>query len=187
MTIVVAPSALNEVICETPGICANCRSSGAATDVAMVSALAPCQVARDLNGRKIDLRQRRDRQEREGGDADERDRRHQQRGGDRPADERLGEVHEAPLFVRLAACASMLTGALVFNLYCPPVTTRSPSAMPEVTMVRSPTEGPTSIGSRDCGVFLGHDPGEEALAARAGWRHWEPPERCCGCRPAAVH
>ena len=45
MTIVVAPSALNDVICVTPGICANCRSSGAATEVAMVSALAPCQVA----------------------------------------------------------------------------------------------------------------------------------------------
>ena len=45
MTIVVAPSALNDVNWLTPGICANCRSSGAATDVAMVSALAPCQLA----------------------------------------------------------------------------------------------------------------------------------------------
>jgi hypothetical protein len=45
MTMVVAPSALVEVSWVTPGICANCRSSGAATDVAMVSALAPCQVA----------------------------------------------------------------------------------------------------------------------------------------------
>ena len=45
MTIVMAPSALSDVNWLTPGICANCRSSGAATDVAMVSALAPCQVA----------------------------------------------------------------------------------------------------------------------------------------------
>ena len=45
MTIVVAPSALSEVICVMPAICANCRSSGVATDDAIVSALAPCQVA----------------------------------------------------------------------------------------------------------------------------------------------
>ena len=94
MTIVVAPSALSEVIWVTPGICANCRSSGAATDEAMVSALAPWQVGGDLDGRKVDLRQRSDRQERKGDDADEGQRRHQQRGGDRPADERFGEVHE---------------------------------------------------------------------------------------------
>src|SRR5439155_496211 len=42
---VVAPSALCEVIWVMPGTCANCRSKGAATDVAMVSALAPCQLA----------------------------------------------------------------------------------------------------------------------------------------------
>ena len=45
MTIVVAPSALNDVSWVTPGICANCRSSGAATEEAMVSALAPWKVA----------------------------------------------------------------------------------------------------------------------------------------------
>jgi hypothetical protein len=41
MTIVVAPSALVEVSWVTPGICASCRSSGAATEDAIVSALAP--------------------------------------------------------------------------------------------------------------------------------------------------
>ena len=45
MVIDVALSALTEVSCATPGIWPNCRSSGAATDVAMVSALAPCSVA----------------------------------------------------------------------------------------------------------------------------------------------
>jgi hypothetical protein len=45
MTIVVAPSALKDVSWVTPGICANCRSSGAATEEAMVSALAPWNVA----------------------------------------------------------------------------------------------------------------------------------------------
>ena len=39
--IAVAPSALVDVICETPGICAICRSSGWATEVAIVSGKAP--------------------------------------------------------------------------------------------------------------------------------------------------
>src|ERR1700759_1954716 len=39
--IAVAPSELVDVICETPGICAICRSSGCATDVAIVSGEAP--------------------------------------------------------------------------------------------------------------------------------------------------
>ena len=39
--IAVAPSELVEVICETPGICAICRSSGCATDEAIVSGEAP--------------------------------------------------------------------------------------------------------------------------------------------------
>ena len=48
------------------------------------------EVGGDLDGRKIDLWQRCDRQERVGGDADEGDRRHQQRGGDRSTDEWFG-------------------------------------------------------------------------------------------------
>ncbi len=42
---VVTPSPLVEVICETLGICANCRSSGCATVEAMVSGLAPGSAA----------------------------------------------------------------------------------------------------------------------------------------------
>jgi hypothetical protein len=41
MVIEVELSALVEVNWVTPGICPNCRSSGEATDAAMVSALAP--------------------------------------------------------------------------------------------------------------------------------------------------
>src|SRR5215470_5971234 len=37
----VEPSTLVDVICVTPGICPNCRSSGAATVEAIVSELAP--------------------------------------------------------------------------------------------------------------------------------------------------
>ena len=40
-TTVVVPSPLEDVVCDTPGICANWRSSGWATDDAMVAALAP--------------------------------------------------------------------------------------------------------------------------------------------------
>ena len=45
MVIDVAPSALKDVICVTPAICPIWRSSGVATDEAMVSGLAPASVA----------------------------------------------------------------------------------------------------------------------------------------------
>jgi hypothetical protein len=44
MTMVEAPSELCDVIWVMPAIWPNCCSKGAATDVAMVSALAPDQV-----------------------------------------------------------------------------------------------------------------------------------------------
>ncbi len=47
----------------TPAMVANWRSSGVATEAAIVSGLAPGQVGRDLDGRKIDPRQRRHRQQ----------------------------------------------------------------------------------------------------------------------------
>ena len=45
MTICDTPSELSDVIWVTPGIWPNWRSSGAATEDAMVSALAPASVA----------------------------------------------------------------------------------------------------------------------------------------------
>ena len=90
--IAVAPSELVEVICETPGICAICRSSGWATEEAMVSGDAPGRLALTWMVGKVDLRQRRDRQQRIGDEADEQDRRHHQRGGDGMADERAGDA-----------------------------------------------------------------------------------------------
>src|SRR5260370_40407999 len=41
----VLPSELDEVISVTPAMCPNCRSSGVATEEAMISALAPGSVA----------------------------------------------------------------------------------------------------------------------------------------------
>src|SRR5579864_6114217 len=100
---------------------------------------------RHLDGRKVDLRQRRHRQERKGDDADEGERRHQQRGSDRPSDERFGYVHDWP--PRATARGSMMvTAAPVCSLYWPSVTTRSPAAMPEVTMVRSSVVVPVTMG-----------------------------------------
>ena len=45
MVMDVEPSELVDVICATPGIWANCRSSGCATEDAMVSGLAPGRLA----------------------------------------------------------------------------------------------------------------------------------------------
>ena len=101
MVIEVWPSTTTEVICATPAICANCRSSGCATEVAMVSGLAPGNLALTLMVGKFDPRQRRHRQQRIGGDADQQDRRHQQRGADRPADEGGRDAH-----ARVAASCS---------------------------------------------------------------------------------
>src|SRR5581483_10454386 len=53
------------------------------------------EVGAHQNGREVDLRQRRDGQQREGHQADEENPRHEERGGDRPADEGGREAHEA--------------------------------------------------------------------------------------------
>ena len=45
MVIAVEPSELVEVICAMPGICASWRSSGCATEEAMVSGLPPGKLA----------------------------------------------------------------------------------------------------------------------------------------------
>src|SRR5580704_2166934 len=101
---------------------------------------------RDLNGREVDLRQRRYRQERKRDDADKGQSRHHQRGRDRPPDERFGNIHDAFPGVAAVDGAVMVTGALVCSLYWPSVTTRSPSLTPELTMVRSPVVALVWIG-----------------------------------------
>src|SRR5580704_12562773 len=89
IVIEVAFSALTEVSWVTPGICPNCRSRGAATEAAMVSALVALQRRVHRDRRKIDLRKGRDRQERNGDKSDEADRRHQQRSRHWPLDKWL--------------------------------------------------------------------------------------------------
>ena len=82
------PSEEVEVSWETPGIWANCRSSGCATDEAIVSGTAARQRRRHRDRREVDLRQRSDREQRVGDDTDAEDPQHQQGRGDRIFDER---------------------------------------------------------------------------------------------------
>ena len=87
------PVPLRDVISSTPAIVVNCRSSGLATDAAMITGIAAGQIRRDVDRRILDGRQIADRQRAVRDDAEQRDRRHQQAGGDRPPDEGFGDVH----------------------------------------------------------------------------------------------
>ncbi|MEJ0000007.1 MAG: hypothetical protein WDO13_13035 [Verrucomicrobiota bacterium] len=60
------PSELIDVICCRPGTWPNCRSSGAVTEEAITSGLAPGVEGDHLHGRVVDLRQRGDGQLRVG-------------------------------------------------------------------------------------------------------------------------
>jgi hypothetical protein len=86
------------------------------------------QLRRDLDRREIDLRQRRHRQQRIGGDADQQDAGHQQRGRDRPIDEGRGEIHGA--FPAAAAPPRSSTLVPGCSRYWPATTTRWPSSTP---------------------------------------------------------
>ena len=105
----------------------------------------PLKARGDLDGGEVHLGQRRDRQERIGGEPHECERRHDKGGGNRPADEWFGKVHEAPPDAATGGGA-MVTGAPRLSLYCPPVTTRSPSCSPDDTTARSFVVGPSSMG-----------------------------------------
>ena len=70
-----------------PAIRPNWRSSGVATDEAMISGLAPGKTCLHVDGGKIDLRQRRHRQHHERNDSRQRNGHRQKRGRHRPVDE----------------------------------------------------------------------------------------------------
>ena len=71
--------------------------------------IAAGQAGADVQRRVVDLRQVADRQRAIGDDAEQRDRRHQQAGGDRPPDEDFGEVHSGtPLLAGSAAAPCAL-------------------------------------------------------------------------------
>ena len=93
MVMRVVPSDEVDVIEVMPEMVDNCRSIGAATEAAMVSALAPGSVAVISMVGKSTARQRRDRQQPVGEDAEHDERRRDERRQHRPADAELGKVH----------------------------------------------------------------------------------------------
>jgi hypothetical protein len=71
-----------------------------------------------LDGRIVDLRQRRQRQERIGHHARQHDRRHQQRGADRTQNEGFGDVHRTVLPSRPRAAAASACYWLLLRGVC---------------------------------------------------------------------
>ena len=97
----VEPRVLDEVISVTPAMRPNWRSSGVATEEAMVSGLAPGRLALTEMVGKSTCGSGDDRQKWKATRRPERDGDGEQRGGDGPADEGVGDVH-AVLRIRLA-------------------------------------------------------------------------------------
>ncbi len=93
MMMVVPPSSEVEVISDTPAMAPSWRSSGAATEDAMVAGSAPGCPALIMMVGQLDARQRRDGQVEIGHQPAQHDADRQQRCGDRPADEGGGDVH----------------------------------------------------------------------------------------------
>ena len=89
----VEPSVLVEVICVTPAIWPNCRSSGCATVAAMVSGLAPGSDAEPLMVGKSTCGSGATGSSGKATMPSSAMRDHQQRGRDRPPDERFGDIH----------------------------------------------------------------------------------------------
>ena len=83
----VEPCEFDELIDWMPAMVENSRSSGVATDDAIVSGLAPGRTALHLDRRIVDARQRRDRQRAKPDDAEQQDRERDERRHDRTLDE----------------------------------------------------------------------------------------------------
>ena len=92
MVIAVEPSVLIEVISRDAGDLRELRLQRLGHRGGHGVGTGAGKLRRNLNGRKIDLRQRRDRQSRIGDDADEQNADHQQRGCDRMPNERRGDT-----------------------------------------------------------------------------------------------
>ena len=93
MVMLVEPIPLLDVMESMPAMVANWRSSGVATEAAMVSGLAPGRRSGHLDGREIDVGQIAHGQRAVAGDAEQHDPDHQQRGHDRPRDEDFRYIH----------------------------------------------------------------------------------------------
>ena len=104
----------------------------------MVCGSAPGNCAVTVQRRIVDVRQRRDRQQRVGDEAAHQQSDHQQCGRDRPLDEGCGNVHGIGACCALWAAASsaalpcrIVTRVPGCSLYCPSTTTCSLASRPE--------------------------------------------------------
>ena len=136
----------------TPGTLLSCTSSGVATAEAIVSALAPGRLAAHLDGGKIHLRQRRDRQQRKGNEPQQHRRHREQHGGNGVMNEPVGktrlEVHRysvtwtPPCGVSWSPSAvsfeATFTAVPAMSWAWPSVTTRSPGSSPAAMVVTAP-------------------------------------------------
>ena len=92
------PCELIELIELTPAMVANCFSSGRATAEAIVSGLAPGKARLHLNRREIDRGKIADREEPVRHRAEHEHADDEQRGRNRPFDEKGREIHVRPLY-----------------------------------------------------------------------------------------
>ena len=103
----VVPSTLVEVICDRPGsIWPNSVSSGVATVDGHRLRTGAGILRGHRQGRELDVRQRRHRQQREGDQTGQEDRGRQQRRGDRPSDEGRRNAHRGGVLGMQSRCAS---------------------------------------------------------------------------------
>ena len=93
MTMLVLPNWLTDVICVMPAMRPNMRSSGVATEEAMVSGLAPGRFGKHVDRRILHFGQRGDRDMGESNTAGQQQRDRQQRSGDRALNKGGGYVH----------------------------------------------------------------------------------------------
>ena len=137
----VVPCELVELIESRPAIAENWRSSGVATEAAIVSGLAPGQARRDLDRREVDVREVAHGQRAEADRAEQEDPGHDERRHDGPPDEGLGDAHPLVLF-----SAFISTFAPGKRRSWPSVTTRSPAARPFAIATTPSADGPVFTG-----------------------------------------
>ena len=89
----VEPRELVDVIESMPAMVENWRSSGVATEAAMVSGLAPGRLGVHLNGGEVHVGQVAHRQSAIASHAEQHDPQHDQRGHHRPANKDFRDVH----------------------------------------------------------------------------------------------
>ena len=188
----VLPSVLFDVIEVMPAMVENCRSSGAATEIAIVFGAGAGILRGDGDGRHLDARDGGDGQLAVAEEAGEQQRRHQQRRHHRAADADLGKAHVATSSLaaalgaraphptgaaRPARGSSMVTVVPGARRSWPSVTTRSPAATPLAQEHRLADDALHRHHPRRHLVVGPDHPGDHALLRRHA-RRWPAPTAC---------